>query len=408
MAKRQKQKKYRHIHIGTGRFSLGFVGYFSHILNFSTIFLNRDHDRSHDRNRKLREQKEYLIEYYDIKDKYIVNFDDIYIFGVDLEEAVASMELISDLDTILLTTSVGSSQLQHIAPIIAGGLKNRLKSNPLFIMACENGHRCSQMLEEEVKKHLSSQDYGGVFVDCVVDQICHNIEVPDILKPAHVIVSAESYREWIVEDKGNNTLRQILIHPLIKFVSSNQIDLYELRKLWLVNGFHLAIAVLGVSFFKETDTRIAEVIKSKDEELLKQLNGVQKELVEAFIYKDEDNIFKRKDIRDYISKIKERFRHSPDTFDRILQDALLSEDRINQVVRQFGIDLGRDKRLSEVFSAHLYECIFNFFEKTKDRIYDPVAILVANGYSPDSLSFVLQELVPFLVRQGDRLCSKIV
>lgn len=69
---------------------------------------------------------------------------------------------ISDPATKIITTAVRESQLHRIAPLIAGGLQKRGKDSPLFIIACENGHRCSsRVLAEEVKKYLPPDNFPG-------------------------------------------------------------------------------------------------------------------------------------------------------------------------------------------------------------------------------------------------------
>lgn len=410
---KKKKRKYKHIHIGTGRLGLGFCGYFSHDLGYYTVFLNRKSEISSIRNKKLAEQKEYIIKYYDNTKSEIIRLDELHVFDVESKETGLPIDLISDPNIILVTTAVGDSQLRYIAPIIANILLERSKIDlrePLFVLACENGHRCSQKLAQEVERCLQYREHVGVFADCVVDQICDRIEVPNgrTSPSSSVVISAESYREWVIENTDER-LKKFLDHPSIKFVPESQIDLYELRKLWLINGFHLALAVLGNGFFKQAGIRISEVIMSTNEELLKQIKGIKTELSNALVFKDTHSVFKDKgkEIYGYINEVENRFKHSPDTCERILRDALLSEERITQVTRQFASDLGKDDPLSKVFSKYLYGCVLNFFRKVQDRLYDPIATLLSQGYTPIHLTFILQELVPFLVKQGDTVLSRL-
>jgi len=241
-----------------------------------------------------------------------------------------------------------------------------------------------------------STKHGGVFVDCVVDQICHSIT----LDGEFVTVSAEKHREWIIDD-ADQRLKKFLVHPQIKFVGSKDIDFYELRKLWLLNGFHLALAILGATTPLGTSARIGDIIASKEPELAKQIKGVQDELVDALVYKP-DSIFKAGELNNYINKTKERFMASPDTCERILRDALLSPERIAQITVDFGSDLGRDKQLSEVFRRHLYQCVFSFFDKVHNRLYEPAFCNIDRGRT-EHLGYVLLQLIPFLVKQGELL-----
>ena len=298
-----EEKVNQHIHIGTGKFGLGFVGYFSHQFGFSTVFLNRKPrtESSAKRNSKLRDEKSYTIEYYDRNgEKNPIKFHDLHFFGRGLEETGSSVGFISDPRTILLTTAVGESQLQHIAPLIADGLQRRKETSPLFIIACENGHRCSQKLSEEVRKYLPSHKHGGIFADCVVDQICQDIKPLDDetnQSQNHVTVIAESYRQWVIEDVDER-LTKLLNHKSIKFVPKSHIDLYELRKLWLVNGFQLATAVLG---YRYRIGEISKVIVSTHPKLAQHIEGIKTELANAFIFKNQ-GIFTPEEVDTYIDR----------------------------------------------------------------------------------------------------------
>jgi len=390
-----------HVHIGTGKFGLGFVGYFSNNLSLSTAFLNRTPkiDSSRIRNEKLQMRREYLIDYYDTGERDTVRFECLEFFGGTQEHTDKSVGLIADENTKLVTTTVGESQLSEVAPLIAQGLQQRSNDRPLFIIACENGHRCSTQLGSQVKGILGSTEHAGIFVDCVVDQICNRINSSEEL----VAVSAENYREWIIAD-ASEELTNYLCHSQIRFVPSEHLKFYEMRKLWLVNGFHLALAILGVTTVGGgTNTRIAEILERKGSDLADQVEGVQIELVDALVYK-KGSIFRPDDLFEFVEQTKQRFKASPDSCERILRDALLSPERIAQITRDFGNNLGQNKRLSDVFSQHLYECVFSFFKKVQDRLYEPVLINSDRDKSV-YLPYVLMQLVPFLVKQGKHLIS---
>src|SRR5699024_4777102 len=62
----------------------------------------------------------------------------------------------------LVTTAIGPSILPKIAPLIAEGLKLRLKkqTEPLAIIACENMAGASSYLETEVTAHIPEDTLG--------------------------------------------------------------------------------------------------------------------------------------------------------------------------------------------------------------------------------------------------------
>jgi mannitol-1-phosphate/altronate dehydrogenase len=399
----KKREKARHVHIGTGKFGLGFVGYFSHRLGFATSLLNRAHENSSARNKKLHDHRKYRIKYFDQESRQeLIQFEDCTSISSGQETSGRAVELISDPKTKLLTTSVGESHLKNLAPIIASGLQARTSDTPLFIIACENGHRCSsKILEKWVVDLLPSSTRKETFIDCVVDQVCEEIEEHKSSKDI-ITVSVESHREWIIESEDEE-LQKLLKHSFIKFVPSGQIDIYETRKLWLVNGFQLALAVLGMEFLRNSKAPLSEVIKSDNKPLSDQVNGIRRELENALHIKDQRDFFKRQEINSFANQVTERIRQSQDTCERILRDALFGEERIRQVTRDFGMKLGEGKALPEVFADSLYECIFQFLHKAKDRLYDPADILLSNNQSAGFLGYIIQRLVPFLLQEGDKL-----
>jgi mannitol-1-phosphate/altronate dehydrogenase len=262
-----------HAHIGTGKFGLGFVGYFSNICDSKTILLNRvSHDKqSKDRNEKLLTEKSYDIEYYN-QESETIEFNNIHFY--DDENFEELVKIISFPETTLLTTSVGYHHLPQIAPYIEEGLKARdTDSPPLFVLACENGHRSSSYLKENINQTTIS-DKKIEFLDCVVDQICDKFTERNN-EPQRVVIQAENYREWIIEER-NPDIKQYLNHPAIKFVNyqdgeNSPLELYEVRKRWLVNGLHMAVAIIGTNFMSP-NALIADVVESRDERIKKRVS----------------------------------------------------------------------------------------------------------------------------------------
>ena len=82
----------------------------------------------------------------------------------------------------MVTTAIGPKILALIAPLIAQGLTERIKSGntkPLDVIACENMIGGSEHLKEEVYKHLDDDmkpevdKYIG-FPNAAVDRIVAN------------------------------------------------------------------------------------------------------------------------------------------------------------------------------------------------------------------------------------------
>lgn len=391
------------VHIGPGKLGLGFVGAFAKDLNLPIIFLNRrpNNDRTKDKVKILQQAGKYFIKYFDRADTDSVPVNNLHLFAIAEKDVLAAADAIADPKTAILTTAVGHSQLPEAAALIAFGLQKRGRTrSPLFILACENGPCPSDFLAEQVHTYLDPKKtpHDGIFTNCVVDRICYDY---DPIENA-VVVLAEPYKEWIVATQ-HRELKKLLKHPDIKPVLPNQIKLYETRKLWLVNGFHLALAVLGYKYFHQPSTRISDVLNSEDPHLKADLTGVKADFCEAIFHYDGDAVLGGKNaVRTYMDHVQQRFRISPDTCERILREALFDENRLKELTRQVAHSI-QFKLLPEVITDLLEGSLFSFFQKVKERLYDPLALTIHENGRPDHLALIIQELIPFLNAQGEVL-----
>lgn len=396
-----------HAHIGTGKFGLGFVGYLSSKCNLKTVLLNRispDKDAK-DRNEKLQAEKSYTIKYYD-QEVETVEFDDFHFY--DKEKFEEIINVIAHPETTILTTSVGYHQLSDIVPYIEEGLKARKNGSPLLsIIACENGHRSSSHLKNNINE-MSIAGKEVEFLDCVVDQICDRFGKKES-NQNKIVIQAENYREWIIEER-NPIIRDYLNHSAIKFIKyqegqNSPLELYEVRKRWLVNGLHMALAIIGTNSMSP-EAFIADVIISQDERIKHLIKDITHELADAFKYRDENNVFTLFEIESFINETLERFRASPDKCERIVKQALHSPVRLKQMTESLGLALGKDHKLSKLLKFTLYEGVYIFFEKVQERLYEPIEMLRKHDRSGKVLSFVSSQLVPFMVKQGKNLIEE--
>src|SRR5699024_85337 len=143
----------------------------------------------------------------------------------------------------LVTTAIGPSILPKIAPLIAEGLKFRLKkqTEPLAIVACENMTGTNSDLETEVTDNIAKDTLGKFhkligFPNAAVDRI-----VPNQNQTNELDVSVEPYFEWIVETAGFKGKKPEI--EGITFVENLQP--YVERKLFTVNTGHIVPAYLG-------------------------------------------------------------------------------------------------------------------------------------------------------------------
>lgn len=190
---------------------------------------------------------------------------------------------------VYVTTAIGPKVLPFIAPLIAKGIAERLKTSDqkLYVIACENQINATDLLKKEILKALDkpaiSQLDGKVyFLNSAVDRIVplqHNEELLDVL--------VEDYHEWIVESDqqlpGVNGMQ--IVPDLAPYIE---------RKLFTVNTGHATTAYLGYQAGKEKihealrDPEIYQDVKATIEEtgayLIKQY-GFKPEIHEQYIEK---------------------------------------------------------------------------------------------------------------------------
>lgn len=395
-----------HAHIGTGKFGLGFVGFFSNALGLKTKMLNRtpSDESSRDKNEKLRNKKNYDIKYFDDrKEVDHIQIDSLDYF--DRTDHASFVDIVSNPETVLITTSIGASRLQELAQFLKLGIDQRnADSQPLFILACENGTRCSSILKEFVGDDICAGKQIQ-FLDCVVDQVCKETTSTG----EAVQVWAEDFREWIIETEDKNSFLEIATHPDIMILdrdTDTPLDVYQKRKLWIFNGLHISLALIGVTNF-DNEVKFSTLIDAP--QVSSYINGIKNELAEALFVDGGDSYFKLKELEEYGDGVLLRLRNSPDTCGRVLDNFLLGDVRIKRMTQNFASGLGNDQPLSELIRTNLHESVFVFFEKIFDRVYLPRKQLVSGNLAKDkehrarNLEYVLDLLIPSMVEQGKAL-----
>jgi mannitol-1-phosphate/altronate dehydrogenase len=403
-------QEFQHVHIGTGRLGLGFVVYFSKKLGFTTVLCNRQHPDSAEKHNLLATACEYLIKYSDGVAEDTINFHSLYHFGVTGSPYAPLIGAMSNDRTTLITTAVGESQLWRVAPLIAAGVKSRTKDFPLLLVACENGHHCSTSLALKIETHLGGRlaEHGVFHADCIVDQSCDKISINEHASdPSRrtVVVQAESHREWVIAAPSIKELHPLLArlakHQDIKIISESHLDLYERRKLWLVNGFHLAIAIIGYMELGK-NACVADAVTTDDARIRQQIRDVRSELANALLLEDGLAIFGGiNPIDAYIEGVEARLKNSPRLCKDILRDAVFDEPRMKEFSYQLGKGIGEDQPISRVLADLLDDCVLSFFAKIKDRLYDPMKKLSDRGAgsSPVALPTILLSIIRFLAEQ---------
>lgn len=157
------------------------------------------------------------------------------------EEAVVAAVAQADL----IATAVGGAILPIVAPVIRDGL-NESTRPAVNVIACENTHPNSGLLEEAMADDLTRGDVG--FPEVVVDRIVIPAQGLDVSVEASFEFFVDAH-QWVGQDPPEG----------IQLV--DDIDAYLTRKLWLVNGLHATVAfeglIRGYEFIHEAITHPA-------------------------------------------------------------------------------------------------------------------------------------------------------
>ncbi|MDN3956637.1 mannitol-1-phosphate 5-dehydrogenase [Sporolactobacillus laevolacticus] len=269
------------VHFGAGNIGRGFIGALFVETGYHVTFV----DIAEPIIDALNEKKSYVVR------TAAENQETIAIHNVSGINSKKNPEEVIDAigKAVYVTTAIGPKVLPFIAPLIAKGIAERLKTSnqKLYVIACENQINATDLLKKEILKALDksvvSQLDGKVyFLNSAVDRIVplqHNEELLDVL--------VEDYHEWIVEsDQQLPGVKGMQIVP--------DLAPYIERKLFTVNTGHATTAYLGYQAGKEKihealrDPEIYQDVKATIEEtgayLIKQY-GFKPEVHEQYIEK---------------------------------------------------------------------------------------------------------------------------
>ena len=205
------------------------------------------------------EQAGYHVVFADVNEQVVARINSDRAYTVQIMDTVCEQMRITDISAMdsrspelaaqiagaeLVTTAVGLTVLPRIAGAIAAGIAARRDAGvtePLNVIACENGVRATTQLREAVLKHLDEaqrdwcEQYVG-FPDCSVDRI-----VPPVKSENPIDVVVERFFEWNVE-------RAAFKGAVPEIPGMNPADnliAYIERKLFTLNTGHAITAYLG-------------------------------------------------------------------------------------------------------------------------------------------------------------------
>lgn len=277
------------VHFGAGNIGRGFIGALFSQSGYHVTFV----DIADQIINQLNEEKQYQVKLAQDQQESMTITNVSGLNNMTQEDEV--VEAIGK--AAYLTTAIGPNILPRIAPLIAKGLAQRVKSNneKLYVIACENQISATDLLKGYIFEHLDDETKTKLadkvsFFNSAVDRI-----VPIQNNKGSLDVLVEPYYEWVVET--NESIPSVegmkIVSDLAPFIE---------RKLFTVNTGHAVIAYLG---YLEKKATIDEALA--DEAIVQQ---VQATLGETGAYLINQYGLNSDDHQQYINKIINRFKNT--------------------------------------------------------------------------------------------------
>ncbi len=258
----------------------------------------------------------------------------------------------------VLATSVGKRSLSDVAVVLALGLEERARKrpqNPLDIILAENLKDASQLMEMELKKHLSTSFDIHKYVGLVETNIGKTVpEVSeDLLKDDPLVLVTEPYNTLILDKKGfRNPIPEVQ-----GLAPKENIKAWVDRKLFIQNLGHAAVAYFG--FAKLPDLKyINEAIAHKE---VYDAARAAMEQAAAALLRQYPGEFTQEDLTLHIDDLLYRFSNKAlgDTVFRVGQDLyrkLSPDDRLAGALKlACKYDLPYDNILKIIVAATKFE-----------------------------------------------------
>ncbi|TFY66273.1 hypothetical protein EVG20_g4819 [Dentipellis fragilis] len=246
----------RAVHLGAGNVGRGFIGALLSESGYHVVFSDVNEELINE----LNQRDTYDLHVLD-KNAHTECVSDIS--GV-LSTSNDIIREIAHSDTRLVTTAVGPSILEKIAPTLARGLTARhtAGAGPLNVIACENMVHQTTKLSEHVDEHLPRDEPTRAwveqhvgFADCSLDRI---VPPAGQFGDNPLDVGVEGFFEWAVDKHG---LAADIAPPVKGMELTDNLPAYIERKLFTLNCGHAIIAYLG--FLRDYDT-VDQAIQDAD------------------------------------------------------------------------------------------------------------------------------------------------
>ena len=289
------------VQFGAGNIGRGLVGYVLRRSGYDVTFV----DVVDDVVRQLNTLGRYPVRILTREGERVETIDGVRaVHAADIETVVGA---VADAD--LVTTAVGPGVLPAVAEPIRDGLR-RHPAAAVNVIACENMTGNSTRLRSLVEGQTTWAVPAWVgFPDCVVDRIVTGSTDPQ--QPFAVTVE-ESFEFLVARGSWVGPVPRI---DGVMFVED--LEPYRVRKLWLVNGLHAAVAYLGA---QRGYRRIDEAMR--DPVIQRIVEGAAAESAAALQHLHP--VFSREKLTEYASRSLARFRDPrlSDPIARVARDPL--------------------------------------------------------------------------------------
>jgi len=291
-------------------------------------------------------------------------------------------------ETTYITTAIGPNILPRIAPLIAKGLAERVKTSDekVYVIACENQISATDLLKGYIFEALDEETQALIinkvfFFNSAVDRIVpiqHNQSSLDVL--------VESYYEWVVETAEDIPFVEgmTIVPDIAPFIE---------RKLFTVNTGHAVIAYFGYLKGKET---IDQTLSDPD--IYEQ---VQKTLQETGAYLVKQYKLDKNEHQAYIDKIIERFKnpHLNDLVTRVGRSPIRKLGPQDRLIRP-AVE-AKKAGLSYTYLAKAIAAALLF-----DVVEDPEAKELQEMIKEHGIQYALKEISQ--LNQVDNLTKEII
>jgi mannitol-1-phosphate 5-dehydrogenase len=303
------------VHFGAGNIGRGFVGLILHRAGYQVVFADVVDELIDALN---------ATPSYQVREVGLESAEEV----VDNYRAVNSRRnepaVVAEIAAAdIVTTAVGPTVLQFVAPVIAAGLRRRAGgAAPLAVMACENAINATDVLAGHIRAAVPEAEWPAVaaravFANTAVDRI-----VPAQAPDAGLDVTVETYFEWAIERPPFGGDEPSI--PDATWV--DDLAPYIERKLFTVNTGHATTAYHGFArgIKKLSDALADDAVRAAVEGVLGETKGL---LVAKHDFTDEAQ-------QAYVDKILQRFAnpHLPDTVDRVGRQPLRKLSRNERLI----------------------------------------------------------------------------